>query len=88
MVKLYYQNGMNAAEALRVYRRSHLQRRGPCTLLVLRGIIKKFEETSFACDKPRSGRPVVSEDVVKEVHHTVTSGHMHNARGTSRVLDI
>ena len=33
-------------------------------------------------------RPIVSEDAVTEVHHTVISGHMQTARGTARVLDI
>ena len=42
LVKLYYQNLMNAAESLRVYRRNHLQKRGPCTPQGLRYFIKKF----------------------------------------------
>ena len=71
IVKLHYQNGMNVAEALRVYRRNHLQRCGPCTPQGLSDLIKKLKTT---CDKPRSGRPIVSEDVVMEMHHTVTSG--------------
>lgn len=88
LVKLYYQNGMNAAEALRVYRRNHRQIRGPCTPQALRDLAKKFEETGCTCDRPRSGRPTVPEDAVTEVHHIVTSGHMQTARGTARVLDI
>lgn len=88
LIKLYYQNGMNAAEALRLYRRNHRQRRGPCTLQALRDLVRKFEDTGCTCDKPRSGRPTVSEDVVMEVHHTVTAGHTETARGIARVLDI
>ncbi|GFV31286.1 hypothetical protein TNCV_2184791 [Trichonephila clavipes] len=79
LIKLYYQNGMNAAEALRVYHRNHRQRRGPGTLRALRDLVRKFEDTGCTCNKPRSGRPTVSEDVVMEVHHTVTAGHTETA---------
>ncbi|GFU34088.1 DUF4817 domain-containing protein [Trichonephila clavipes] len=88
LIKLYYQNGMNAAEALRVYHRNHRQGRGQGTLQALRDLVRKFEDTGCTCNKPRSGRPTVSEDVVMEVHHTVTAGHTETARGIARVLDI
>ena len=88
LVKLYYQNGMNAAEGLRVYFRNHLQRRGSCTPQSLRELIQKFEDTGSTCDEPRSERPIVSEDVVTEVYHTMTSRHMETTRGTVRLLDI
>ena len=71
-----------------MYRRNHRQRLGPCTLQALRDLVRKFEDTGCACDKPRSGRPTVSEDVVMEVHHTVTAGHRETARGIARVLEI
>ena len=45
LIKLYYQSGMKAAESLRVYRRNHRQRRGPCTLQALRVLVRKFEDT-------------------------------------------
>ncbi|GFV68117.1 hypothetical protein TNCV_1873991 [Trichonephila clavipes] len=76
---------MNAAEALRVYHRNHRQRRGPDTLQALRDLVRKFEDIGCTCNKPRSGRPTVSEDVVMEVHHTVTAGHTETARGIARV---
>ena len=79
---------MNAEEALLVYRRNHRQRRGPCTLQALRDLVRKFEVTGCTCDKPRSGRPTVSEDVVMEVLHTVTAGHKETARGIARVLNV
>ncbi|GFT18829.1 hypothetical protein TNCV_4710401 [Trichonephila clavipes] len=75
---------MNAAEALRVYHRNHRQRRGPGTLQALRDLVRKFEDTGCTYNKPRSGRPTVSEDVVMEVHHTVTAGHTETL-GTSHV---
>ncbi|GFU69110.1 hypothetical protein TNCV_2798601 [Trichonephila clavipes] len=74
--------GMNAAEALRVYHRNHRQRRGPGTL---RDLVRKFEDTGCTCNKPRSERPTVSEDVVMEVHHTVTAGHRNRKRHSARV---
>ena len=66
LIKLYYQNGMNCAEVLRVYRRNHRLKRGPCTSQALRDLVKKFEETGCTCDRPRSGRPTVPEDTVME----------------------
>ena len=50
--------------------------------------MRKFEDTGCTCDKPRSGRPTVSEDVVMELHHTVTAGHRETVRGIALVLDI
>ena len=88
LVKLYYQNKMNAAKALHVFCQNHLQRRGPCTPQGLCDLIKKLKDMGCTCDKLRSEQPFVSEDVVTEVHLTVTSGHMHTTRGTARVLDI
>ena len=58
-----------------------------CTPQYLLDIIKKIEVTGCICDKPRSGRSIVSEIVVTKVHHIVTSGHMQTAGGTARVLD-
>ena len=66
---------MNVAEALHVYHSNHRQRRGPCTLQALRGLVRKFEDTGLTYDKPRSERLTVSEDDAMEVHHTVTAGY-------------
>ena len=59
-----------------------------CTPQYLLDIIKKIEVTGCICDKPRSGRSIVSEIVVTKVHHIVTSGHIQTPRGTSRALNI
>ena len=64
LVKLYYKNGMNVAEVLLVYRRNHLQKRGPCTSQGLRDLIKKIEGTGCNSNKPRLGLPIVSKDIV------------------------
>ena len=82
LVRMYDQNGTNAAKAMRIYHRNHLRRRDPCTPQGLCDLIKKFEDTGSTCNKPRSGRLIVSENVIKEVHHTLTSGHMQTTRGT------
>ena len=84
LVKLYYQNVMNATEALLAYRLNHLQRRDPCTSQDLLDFIQKFGDTGYNWDKPRSEWPTVSEDVIKEVHHIVTSRHMQTTTGTAR----
>ena len=89
LVKLYYQNGMNATEVLGVYHRNHLQNRGSYTPQDLCDLIKKFEDKGYTCGKPRFGLPTVSEGVVTEVCHTghMHSWHMQTSRGTAHVLD-
>ena len=55
IVKIYYLNGQNAAQTLRVYRRNHALQRGPCTVKAARDLIHKFEETGYTYDRPRFG---------------------------------
>ena len=50
IVKIYYLNGQNAAQTLRVYRRNHGLRQGHCTVKTVRDLIPKFEETGCTCD--------------------------------------
>ena len=56
IVKVYYLNGQNATQALRVYRRNRGLRRGPCTLTAVWDLIHKFEKTGCTCYRPRFGR--------------------------------
>ena len=51
-------------------------------------LVKKFEFTSYICDKPRLAGWTVSEDMVTEVHYTMTSERMQTSKGTAEVLDI
>ena len=68
IVKIYYLNGQNAAQILRVYRSNHRLRRGPCTVKAVRDLIKKIEETGCTCDRHRSGRPSVPLETIAEVY--------------------
>lgn len=88
LIKLFYLNGENAAEAVRVYRRNHKLRRGPCSVRTVRDLVKTFEETGCTCDRPRSGRPSVPVEVVAEVHNTITAGPLRTARSVARNLDV
>ncbi|GFV85863.1 hypothetical protein TNCV_1421681 [Trichonephila clavipes] len=49
-------------------------RQSPGTLQALRDLVRKF--TGCTCNKTAT----VSEDVVMEVHHTVTAGHTETAK--------
>ena len=73
------------AEAVRVYRRYHKLKRGPCSVKSVRSLIKKSEETR--CIWSRSGRPCVPVEVAAEAHNTMTTGPLHTARSLSRNLD-
>ena len=54
----------------------------------MRDLVRKFADTGCNCDKPPSVRPIVSEDVVVEVYHTVTVGHRETAKCIERLLHI
>ena len=68
IVKIYYMNGQNAAQTLRVYRSNHGLWRGPCTVKAVQDLIHKVEETGYTCDRRWSGRPSVPVETVAEVH--------------------
>ena len=51
IAKIYYLNGQNAAQTLRVYHRNHELQRGPCTVKAVRDLIHKFEETGCTFDR-------------------------------------
>jgi hypothetical protein len=89
LVKFYYMNGCNAAEALRIYRRQHNLRRGPCSVQAVRKLIKKFELTGCTCDSHRSGRPSIPVESAAEVHEAITANVIPvSARRASHILDI
>ena len=53
IVKIYYLNGQNVAQTLRVFHSNQGLQRGSCTVKAVLDLIPKFEET----DRPRSGQP-------------------------------
>ena len=55
IVRTYYLNGQNVAQTLHVYPRNHGLWQGPGTVKVVWDLIKKFEETRCAYNRPRSG---------------------------------
>ena len=88
IVKIYYLNGQNAVQTLRIYRRNHELRRGLCTVKAVRDLMHKFEETGCTCDRPRSRRPSVSVETVGEVQQTVNTIRPASACGVSYVLNL
>ena len=94
LLKLFYQNGDNAAKALRLYRGQKSLRKGPVTPCALRRMVKRFEETgSFAVQAGRGRRkriPQLMEDVataVVEQANSNTTG-VCSARAVSRQLGL
>ena len=89
IVKIYYLNGQNVAQTLRVYHRNHGLWRGLSTVKAVWDLIHKFEETGCTtCDRPRSGRPSVPVKTVAEVHQTINKVRSASARSVSRVLQL
>ena len=68
IIKIYYLNGENATQTLRVYHRNLGLRRGPCTVKAVRNLLHKFEETGCTCDRPWSRRSSAPVETVAEVH--------------------
>ena len=61
---------------------------GPCSVKSVHNIVKKFKETLCTSDRPRSGRPRVSVEVVAEVHNTLTTYPLDASRNISHNLDV
>lgn len=87
-LKIYYLNGQNAAEALRVYRRKHGQCQGPCTAKAVRDMIRSFEETGCTCYRSLSERPSVPIEAVAEIHQTISEVPLPSAQSASRILQF
>ena len=85
-VKIYYLNGQNVAQTLRVYRRNHRLRQGPCTVKAVRDLIHKFEEIGYTCDRPRSGRPSIPVETVAEIHQIISTVRTASACSVLHVL--
>ena len=80
LIRLYYENRRNSAEAVRDYRRET----GVveiCTPLAVRKLVAKFERTGSVQDAPRSGRPKTAEDVAMEVSLAMADDAEHNPHG-------
>ena len=88
IVKIYYLNGQNVAQTLRVYSRNHGLRRGPCIVKAEHDLIQKFEETGSTFDRPQFGRPSVPVETVTEVHKTISTVRSVSARGVSHFLNL
>ena len=88
IVKIYYLNGQNAAQTLRVFLIYYGIRLSPCTDKAVRDLIHKFKEIGCTCDRPRSGRPSVPVETVAEVHQTISTARLGSTRGVSHVQNL
>ncbi|GBM15575.1 hypothetical protein AVEN_95223-1 [Araneus ventricosus] len=77
MVKLFYLNGQNAAEALSAYRRNYSLRRDSCSAQAVRNLIRKFEETGCTCDRFLTRRHSFLVEVVAEAHQAKIALETH-----------
>src|SRR6185437_3932504 len=87
LIRLYYENRRNSAEAIRAYRRET----GVvdiCTPFAVRKLVAKFERTGSVHDAPRSGRPKTAEDVAMEVSLAMADDAEHNPHGESSVRTV
>ena len=87
LIRLYYENRRNSAEAIRAYRRET----GVveiCTPFAVRKLVAKFERTGSVHDAPRSGRPKTAEDVAMEVSLAMANDAEHNPHGESSVRAV
>ena len=88
IAKIYYLNGQNAVQTLRVYRTNGGLRRGPCIVKAVRDFINKCGETGCTCDRSWSGRPSLPVETVTEVHQTISIVRHASARGVSSILNL
>jgi transposase len=90
LVRLYYENGSSAAAALRAYKTIHHLRADPFCVTSIQRLIKRFEKEGSVLDRPRSGRPSTSDDVVEQVQQVLQYGqassrmNIFSARAVSR----
>lgn len=82
LIRCYYSNNSNAANALRAFRReTGIQ--NVCSERSVRDLIAKFERTGSVTDAPRSGRPKISDDVAIEISLASAEISLQNSHGES-----
>lgn len=67
LVRLYYAHGNSPTAALRAYGRETGNYVMICKPDTVKDLVKKFERTQSVKDAPRSGRPKISDDTVRNV---------------------
>lgn len=81
LIQLYYANQRSPALTLRAYKRANDLSKDPFSETSIRNLVKKFEETYSLHDKPRSGRPSLSEDRADSVLENTISLQAANPLG-------
>jgi len=66
LVRCFHETG-SFVNALRKYRREKRLRSGPCSVTVLRGLIKRFKKTGSVQNQKQPGRPSISDIEVAEI---------------------
>lgn len=83
LVKLFYQNGDSATEALRKFRSLKRLRKGPLSSQGLTNMITKFEATGTLGIQPGRGRKCVAAQVVDDVATQVEEDRSQTIGSTS-----
>ena len=68
--------------------RNHKLKQGPCSVISLRNLVKKFEETECTCERSWNERRRDPVKVVAEVHSTISVDLLHSAKSVFRNLDV
>lgn len=94
LVRICYQNGMNVAETLQIYRRNHRQIHNVkskadvlCELCVI-SKINSMKLAAVVMDRDSNYFGTVPENTFIELHNILSSRHMETTRGESLVFDM
>ena len=78
LVRLFYENGSSAADALRKFKTLNGLRKDPFSATTIQRLMCKFETEGVVTNLPRSGRPSVDDSVTEKVGKT-----LHDMKATS-----
>ena len=88
VVQCYYASHRSPTAALRLFKQQRGLIQGPFSITTVTRLIAKFEETGSVADKPRSGRPSVTEDTVEEVKQVLRHQSSTSDLGSTSVRAI
>ena len=88
LIRCYYSTNNCATAAIRKYNTENNLRKAPCTVRSLLNLVQKFEETGSVADRPKSGRPSLSDERTDALKETVREIGASNEWCVSSVRSI
>lgn len=88
LVRAYYQSGNSATAALRRFNQENNRKFNICSEATVRSLIQRFEELGTVEDRPRSGRPRVSEEAIEDVAGTTVQLQSESSYGNASCSDV